>query len=31
MVHDNIPSGFAAVAIACLQAVTVGRDLGMKY
>lgn len=31
MVHDNIPSGFAAEAITCLQAVTVGRDLGMKY
>ncbi|MBA0655020.1 hypothetical protein Goklo_007543 [Gossypium klotzschianum] len=31
MVHDNIPSGFAAEATACLQAVTVGRDLGMKY
>ncbi|MBA0862449.1 hypothetical protein Goshw_008675, partial [Gossypium schwendimanii] len=31
MVHDNIPSGFAAEAAACLQAVTVGRDLGMKY
>ncbi|MBA0575744.1 hypothetical protein Golob_006921, partial [Gossypium lobatum] len=30
MVHDNIPSGFAAEATACLQAVTVGRDLGMK-
>ncbi|MBA0584369.1 hypothetical protein Gorai_015185, partial [Gossypium raimondii] len=31
MVHDNIPSGFAAEAIACLQTVTVGKDLGMKY
>nr|KJB22308.1 hypothetical protein B456_004G040000 [Gossypium raimondii] len=31
MVHDNIPSKFAVEAIACLQAVTMGRDLGMKY
>ncbi|MBA0825753.1 hypothetical protein Goarm_010672, partial [Gossypium armourianum] len=31
MVHDNIPSKFVVEAIACLRAVTVGRDLGMKY
>ncbi|MBA0789291.1 hypothetical protein Gotri_000189 [Gossypium trilobum] len=31
MVHDNIPSKFAVEAVACLQVVTVGRYLGMKY
>ncbi|KAH1074309.1 hypothetical protein J1N35_026637 [Gossypium stocksii] len=30
-VHKNIPSEFAAEAIACLQAILMGRDLGLKY
>ncbi|MBA0869710.1 hypothetical protein Goshw_002149 [Gossypium schwendimanii] len=31
MVHENIPLVFAAEAIACVQAVTVGRDLGITH
>ncbi|KAH1129996.1 hypothetical protein J1N35_001374 [Gossypium stocksii] len=31
MVHENIPSVFVAEAIACLQAVTVNRDLGITH
>ncbi|KAG8493590.1 hypothetical protein CXB51_010974 [Gossypium anomalum] len=30
-IHENIPSGFEAEAIACLQAVILGRDLGLKF
>ncbi|KAK5817793.1 hypothetical protein PVK06_022721 [Gossypium arboreum] len=29
--HENIPLGFEAEAIACLQAVILGRDLGLKF
>ncbi|KAG8499231.1 hypothetical protein CXB51_005735 [Gossypium anomalum] len=31
VIHDNISSGFAAEALACLQAVIVGKELGIKY
>lgn len=30
VIHDNISSGFAAEALACLQAVMVGKELGIK-
>ncbi|KAG8484824.1 hypothetical protein CXB51_021840 [Gossypium anomalum] len=30
-IHENIPSGFEAEAIACLQAVILGRYLGLKF
>ncbi|KAK5820120.1 hypothetical protein PVK06_025166 [Gossypium arboreum] len=29
--HENIPMRFAAKAIVCLQAVILGRDLGLKF
>ncbi|MBA0654546.1 hypothetical protein Goklo_021532, partial [Gossypium klotzschianum] len=31
MIHENIPSVFVAEAIACVQAVIVGRDLGIMH
>ncbi|MBA0803926.1 hypothetical protein Gohar_014086 [Gossypium harknessii] len=31
MIHENIPSVFVAEAIACVQAVIAGRDLGIMH
>lgn len=31
VIHDNISSGFAAEALACLQVVMVGKELEIKY
>ncbi|MBA0591221.1 hypothetical protein Gorai_019904, partial [Gossypium raimondii] len=31
MIHENIPSVFVVEAIACVQAVIAGRDLGIMH